>query len=94
MILELNNIPFTDNDFNNLQWEEVPKNMRALNKELKGCEVIKVEPFDYPKTDSMSIYFKKPGKEELIILSVGSTEISEELFFCDIAHYKYNTHNK
>ena len=68
-------IPIRDDVFNNLSWEHIDG--LELDKAIEGLTVIGSEPTDYPLTDGITIYLKKPNGD-VIALDIGADYFSPD----------------
>lgn len=68
-------IPVKEDVFNKLSWERIDG--LELDKTIEGLTVIGSEPTDYPDTDGITIYLKKPSGD-IIALDIGA-----DYFFID-----------
>ncbi len=79
-------IPIRDDVFINLKWESVDG--LDLDKIIEGLTVVGSEPTNYPDTDGVTIYLKKPSGD-LLALDIGveyfSTDEGENPFYTQLA---------
>lgn len=85
-------IPVNDETFNNLKWKHIDG--LELDKTIEGLTVIGSEPTDYPLTDGITIYLKKPNGA-MIALDIGAdfytAESDDNPFYTHIADIPHKT---
>ena len=70
------NKPITDDEYNSLQWEELPLTPETLTAVFSGKQIINAETIDYPLTDG--IIFALLDGEQLIF---ADASIDDDLLY-------------